>query len=397
MSDRNQPDHESPPTVPPVTSEVSPEGDRPGSTIGPYRLLERLGAGGFGEVWLAERFGRLACTKVALKLPRNLCVDEESVRQEAQAWVQAGGHPNVIPIFEADVYQGRFVIVSEYAEEGSLAVWLERENRVLDTVAAGLLDGILAGLVHLHDRGIVHRDLKPANVLLQGGKPRLTDFGLARVASGGAPSEHAAGTPRYMAPEAFEGACSPQIDVWSAGVMLYELLAGAVPFPQRGYAALANAIRNDAPAPLPPSVPPNLGGVVRVALAKRPEDRFDSATAMRTALQATTPASQFRPGDWLCRRCGFQNFARRTTCAGCSAAREAMNDSTPPQPDVRIGDWLCPNCGAHNFSRRGSCHACQCNRPPTHLREGDWICPGCNAHNFARRLTCYQCKRTRQA
>src|SRR5665213_3527015 len=288
MSDSEGFNDEFPIVANPVATDITLKQDKSATTIGPYLLIGRLGAGGFGEVWLAERSGRLACTKVALKLPRNFTASEEEVRREAHAWVQAGGHPNVIPIFEADIYQGRLVIVSEYAEEGSLAGWLERQKHVVASVAAEMLDGILGGLIHLHNRGVIHRDLKPANVLLQGGKPRLTDFGLAKVVSGITSSGHVAGTPRYMAPEAFEGVYSAQVDIWAAGIILYELLTGTAPFPQREYAALVEAILTKNPDPLPPSVPPRIGDIVRIALAKRSEERFESAVAMRMALQTAT-------------------------------------------------------------------------------------------------------------
>src|SRR4029079_1070965 len=97
--------------------------------------------------------------------------------------------------------------------------------------AVRMTSGILAGLEHLHTKRIVHRDLKPANILLQGETPRLADFGIARVLKSTAHTGSIAGTPCYMAPEAFDGDRSEQSDMWSTGVILYRLLSGRLPFP----------------------------------------------------------------------------------------------------------------------------------------------------------------------
>ena len=156
------------------------------NTIGPYTLVSSLGRGGFGEVWLAERRSSLLTTRVALKLPILDVADIEQVRQEAQVWLQASGHPNIVPVLDAEVYDGQVVIASEYIAGGTLAVWLDKHGGGAPTVeaAAAKAGAILAGLDYLHRAGLIHRDLKPDNVLLQDGSPRLTDFGLARFAHG---------------------------------------------------------------------------------------------------------------------------------------------------------------------------------------------------------------------
>ena len=93
---------------------------REGSQIGPYTLIRTLGRGGFGEIWLAERRAKFVTTKVAVKLPLDEQIDHETIKQEATLWEQASGHPNILPIIDADEYDGQIVIVSEYAPDGSL-------------------------------------------------------------------------------------------------------------------------------------------------------------------------------------------------------------------------------------------------------------------------------------
>ena len=149
-----------------------------GARIGPYCLLEFLGRGAFGEVWLAERQSTIAKSRLAVKLPVHASVDLGIIRKEAEIWVRAGSHPNVLPIFEAEVYDAQVVIVTEYAPDGSLKRWLNRHGGKAPSFesAVDMAMAILAGLEHLHVRGIVHRDLKPANVLMQGEYPRIADF-----------------------------------------------------------------------------------------------------------------------------------------------------------------------------------------------------------------------------
>src|SRR5437762_14117559 len=120
--------------------------------IGPYTLVRQLGHGAFGIVWLAERRGRLATTQVALKLILEEEPDLHALTQEAQVWAQVSGHPNVLPIIEAEVYDNQVVIVSEYAPDGSLHDWLKRNGGAAPSFDAAItmtLD-ILKGLEHLH-------------------------------------------------------------------------------------------------------------------------------------------------------------------------------------------------------------------------------------------------------
>src|SRR5687767_1141549 len=172
----------------------------PNDKVGPYTLIRFLGRGGFGEVWLGEKRTKYATTQFALKFPDLSKVDFDAIHKEASMWVKASGHPNVLPIIEAEEYDGHIVIVSEYAPDGSLFDWLKRHGGKAHSIDAAvkMTDGILAGLEHLHSKPIFHRDLKPENILLQGDTPRLADFGLARVLTTVQSTQNVAGTPLYM-------------------------------------------------------------------------------------------------------------------------------------------------------------------------------------------------------
>lgn len=206
-----------------------------GQQIGPYKLSRRLGRGGFGEVWLGERHGKFATTQVAVKLPLDEQIDHSAIEHEAQLWAKASGHPNVLPIIEADEYDGQIVIVSEYAPDGSLEDWLKTHGKMSVEKAVETTIQILDGLEFLHSRSIIHRDLKPANILLQGKTPRLADFGISRAmkTTVASQSQNISGTFAYMSPEALDGKRSVQTDIWSVGVNLYQFLTGTLPFPQK--------------------------------------------------------------------------------------------------------------------------------------------------------------------
>jgi len=259
---------------------------RANDRIGPYQLNRKLGKGGFGEVWLAKNVTALVAREVALKIPHDSEVDLDAVRQEAAIWVAASGHPNVLPIIEASVYDEYVVIASEYTPDGSLEDWLRKHGGRAPTLEAALemTHGILAGLEHLHARQIIHRDLKPDNILLQGTTPRLADFGISRVFKSTSLSAVVAGTPVYMAPEAFKRRRNQQTDLWSVGVILYQMLAGRVPFEGNNIPELCIAICNDEPELLPATVPAWLQQVVTKALRKNPAERYHSAAEMRAAL-----------------------------------------------------------------------------------------------------------------
>jgi serine/threonine protein kinase len=196
-----------------------------------------------------------------------------------------------LPLIDADVYDGQVVIVSEYAEDGSLADKLKAEGSLPVRLAVEITIGILNGLEFLHSKNIIHRDVKPANILMQGDVPRLADFGISRALQATSVSSKIVGTESYMSPESFEGVRSVQTDIWSVGVLLYKLLAGYLPFMAMVPAETMYAILMKEPEPLTDEIPPRLREIVSKALEKdknlngNPPRRYQTAAEMREDLR----------------------------------------------------------------------------------------------------------------
>ena len=210
-------------------------------------------------------------------------INLEAISQQTELWAKASGHANILPIIEANIYDGQVVIVSEYAPDGSLELKLREKISVKQAVE--ILIGVLNGLDFLHTRQILHRNIKPANILFQGKTPRLAGFSLSQVINTTSTDTDIVGTFPYMAPEVPYGKYSFRTDIWAVGIILYEMLSGSLPFPQLALNDLIRAIMTEDPAPLPASVPLDLQRIISKALAKLPENRYQSAKEMGEDLQ----------------------------------------------------------------------------------------------------------------
>ena len=259
-----------------------------------YRLVRPLGSGGMALVYLAQHvmIDRLSAIKLLRRDLGMSATHRERFLREARA-VNRINHPNIVEITDFGESDGLVFLVMEYVEGESLLAALRR-GRFPWTRAARVASQVASALARAHELGVIHRDLKPENVLLspRGGDEdfvKLTDFGIAKILDAPALtfSEQRFGTPGYIAPEYVEGApADPRGDLYALGVVLYEMITGAMPFDARGAELLAAPLRE---APVKPSaraegIPAELEELVLRLLARHPHDRPRDAFAVVDAL-----------------------------------------------------------------------------------------------------------------
>jgi serine/threonine protein kinase/tetratricopeptide (TPR) repeat protein len=268
-----------------------------GQTLGQYRIVAKIGAGGMGVVYRAHdsKLRRDVALKVLPDDIARSAIERDRLQHEARA-ASALNHANIAVVYDLGDIDGRVFIAMELVEGQSLREQIPAQGLASETV---LHYGrqIAAGLAHAHDRGVVHRDLKSANIVINSdGAPKILDFGLARRAELEAEqvtrsrdilgADGIAGTLPYMAPELLRGEpADARSDIWAFGVLLYEMAAGRLPFRGTTGFELSSAILREPPAPLPPHVTPGLGVVVHRLLTKDKSQRFRTAGEVRAALE----------------------------------------------------------------------------------------------------------------
>ena len=325
-----------------------------------YALVRVLGSGGMAKVYLAhdEVLGR----DVALKMLRGAYAEDEEFverfKREAQAAARLS-HPNIVAVYDrgrAD--DGSYYIAMEYVPGGTLKDRIVRDGALAPGVSAGVAEQIADALSAAHEQGVIHRDIKPQNALVtRSGDVKVTDFGIARAAA--SPSVTATsvvlGTAAYMSPEQAQGKpVGPQSDLYSLGVVLYEMLTGALPFDAENPVALSLKHVNE-PAPSPreanPEIPEALDAITLRLLAKDPADRYPSSAALADDLariqaglaptvvdaEKTTLIAAPLPPLPQDRR---TRTARTSVAPPTSQTRVAPPASSPPPPGRRRGGWL---------------------------------------------------------
>src|SRR5213592_1311943 len=269
---------------------------------GRYRIMRKLGTGGMANVYLAEdqELGRRVAIKI---LDDRHASDEQFIERFRREAKNAAGlsHPNIVSIYDRGEAEGTYYIAMEYLDGRSLKELIVSRGPAPVHVAIDYARQILAAVRFAHRHGIVHRDIKPHNVLVDAeGRLKVTDFGIARA--GGSQMTEAGsiiGTAQYLSPEQAKGAPVDQTsDIYSVGIVLYELLTGTVPF--TGETPVEIAMKHLSQTPEPPSakrpeVPHDLDLVVLRALAKDPADRYQSSEEMDADLARVERGASVSP------------------------------------------------------------------------------------------------------
>ena len=314
-----------------------------------YTLVEPLGDGGMAEVYLARdnSLGR----EVALKVLRERYADDEEFverfRREAIS-AAALNHPNVVQVYDRGrTEDGAFYMAMEYVPGGTLKERMKAEGSLAPREAAEIASQVADALAVAHDRGIVHRDVKPQNVLLAAsGEAKVSDFGIARAASTETMTQTDAvlGTLAYMSPEQVRGErVGPASDLYSLGVVLYEMLTGNLPY--RGDDPIATAMKHlDEEPPHPretnPAVPEELDALVVRLLAKAPGDRYAGAASLSEDLRRIRdglPPLATGIGDTATRQ-----LPRDTPEGGPAPAQPGARRSDPPSGPGRGRSLVVP-------------------------------------------------------
>jgi eukaryotic-like serine/threonine-protein kinase len=264
---------------------------------GRYLLKEELGSGGMGTVYRAVDLRTGA--DVAVKVPhRFLARDKaymERLRREAEIAASLSS-PRVARVTDFAEHDGTPYLVMEFVPGETLAAYIDRQGELDPMVALRITLEIARALDAAHQRGITHRDLKPQNIHIDGEDVKVLDFGLAHLEGQTSLTQNSVvtGSPEYMAPERVEGLSDIRSDLYGLGIVLYEMLAGKVPFDGGTPWTVMRRHASDAPPPLPEGLTPSVQQIVEKLLAKRPEDRYQTPreliTALQDAIRTTSPS-----------------------------------------------------------------------------------------------------------
>ncbi len=330
-----------------------------GETVGPYRITDRLGQGGMATVFRAyhpnlDRY-------VAIKVLHPSFKEDSSflARFQREAQIVAKlEHPNIVPIYDYSEHNGEPYLVMKFIEGETLKARLTRQPLTLEE-ALSTMTAVGQALTYAHERGVLHRDVKPSNILIEkNGTPYLADFGLARMASAGESTlsqDMMLGTPQYISPEQAQGVqdLDGTTDIYSLGVVLYELVVGRVPFnADTPYAIVHDHIYS--PLPLPtkvnPQVPPAVERVLLKTLAKDRADRYSTASDMVEAFRQAVRESDLKElfaGKYRVPVDGLSDILDNPS--GGSSAKPGIpsplpptnaGTATTPMPQRRTASWL---------------------------------------------------------
>jgi serine/threonine-protein kinase len=379
---------------------VAQEWDVVAAALPAYEVGGEIGRGAWGVV-LEGRHRRLEREVAIKQLPPSFAADpevRERFAREARLLASLD-HPHIVPVYDYVEEEGLCLLVMERLGGGTL--WSRsRGGTIRMDDACALILSVCAGLEHAHRAGVLHRDVKPENIMFAGsGVPKVTDFGIAKVLSGrqtmATRSGFVLGTPAYMAPEqAMGNDIGPHSDLYSAALMLYELLAGRLPFPDES-GLLATLYRRVHEPPLDlreanAEVPPAVASVIMQALERQPADRFHGAEAFGVAL-AEAGGRAWGPG-WL-RRASFPVLAAGSIVAAAEVpVRPASSEKAAaipaaqgaPRRKAEAGDVAPDELVPVRLAAAPPNYAFRVGRPSE-------VCPGCFAALAAGETSCSSC------
>ena len=344
----------------------------PGTQIGRYEIHRKLGRGGMGTVYVAHDpvLGRMVAIKVFasdLDLPD---AGERFTREARSA--AALSHPNIVTVYDFGEFESQPYIVMEYVAGETLAHVIRRKADLSLGDKVRWIEELCAGVGFAHGRSVIHRDIKPANLMIdRSDRLKILDFGIARILGTASKTTSMMGTPGYMAPEQIEGgAVDHRADLFSIGVVLYELLAGTEAFPGETPAAITYRILSQDPVSLRQLVPdlhPDLVEICERAIRKAPSERFDRVETMRTALVRVRSELDL-PAEWAT---AVTTIGRPTGLGFAPAVTPA------PVPSTRTSGAVTPSphhdaAGARRTPARTP-GARRTSREALARRRGEWL------------------------
>jgi serine/threonine-protein kinase len=333
-----------------------------GQTLGKYRMIEPLGSGGFGTVYLAE--DTWIDKRVAIKVPHRQNLDFGELLREPRLLASLN-HPNIVTVITAEKQDGVFFIVMEYVPGDTLETIITEQGALDVSVALDYTCQITNALDHAHRQGVIHRDLRPANVFVtERGLLKVGDFGTSRFLEIAAHGTTVIGSPPYMAPEQFEGRAVFASDIYSLGITMYQMLTGVLPYDTPAPSDLDRLRRGELVSPVRrrnTAVPQAIDDVVMRALSpdvatryQHPEELLSDILAARSEVIRRAPT------------------AAAMTPAGPSPAGRGPRSTPTPTPSER------PLPARHRTREIASSRFCWHCRKPLPARAA--TCPFCGEH-----------------
>lgn len=324
-----------------------------GQQIGKYKILDAIGSGGFGSVYLAK--DTWIDKPVAIKIPHKQGEDVEKLLKEPRL-LAAMDHPNIVTVITAEKSSNLFYIVMEYVDGMSLEQYLRKHQILKLPRALEQFLEICAALEYAHGRKIIHRDIRPANVLMsKDGRLKVTDFGTSRFLLDHKFASTRVGSPPYMAPEHFSGRATLQSDIYSMGILMYECLTGKLPFfdpsPQK-MAQLAREGNARSAHHINPEIPLECSQIIHRAMHPALSSRYATVTELVSDLRRAL--RQFGTAD-------SQELAHLVEAETGGAVSSIKTGTPANRPGNGMPDLFCWNCRRPVSKRARVCP--HCNEP----------------------------------